>query len=54
MNPAIKIRAEWDGNFTLIVDGKVVLERRPRAEIQEKAAFIDTALAVESLRKAGP
>ena len=37
-NPRLVRRAEWDGTFSLLLDGEVILERRPLAEIERRNA----------------
>jgi hypothetical protein len=51
MASEITQRAEWDGSFSLLLDGEVILERRPLEEIEEKANTLSLAL---KLRQATP
>lgn len=44
-------RAEWDGTFSLLFDGEVILERRSLAEVQEKEAFLQGYLALPRAEK---
>lgn len=37
-------KPEWDGTFSLLLDGEVIVERKPLAEIEEKEAFIQARL----------
>jgi hypothetical protein len=37
-------RAEWDGTFSLLLDGEVIVERRSLAEIEQKEAFLEARL----------
>jgi hypothetical protein len=49
MNPRITRRTEWDGTFTLLLDGEPISERvaLPALETQEK--FLDALLQVKGL-----
>ena len=45
-NPRLVRRAEWDGTFSLLLDGEVILERKPLAEIEEAEGFVDVDLII--------
>lgn len=47
----IQIRDEWDGTQTLLLDGEVVLERQPKAEVEEKANVLRMALLFKGIDK---
>ena len=37
-------RVEWDGTFSLLLDGEVILERRALEVVEEKANTLSLAL----------
>ena len=45
-NPRLVRRAEWDGTFSLLLDGEVILERKPLAEIEDADAYVDALLSL--------
>lgn len=49
MNSRITRRAEWDGTFTLILDGKPISERIPLPTLEAQEQFLDTMLRVKGL-----
>jgi hypothetical protein len=49
-NPRITRRAEWDGTFSLLVDGEVIRERRPLAEVEEAEAYVGALLALPRVK----
>jgi hypothetical protein len=50
----IEVKDNWDGTQTLLLDGKVVLERRPKAECEEKANVLRMALLFKGVDKVPP
>lgn len=49
MSPTISQRTEWDGTFTLLLDGEVILERKAKAEIEAAANYLGALLKVRGL-----
>ena len=45
-NPRLVRRAEWDGTFSLLLDGEVILERRPLEVIEEAEAYVGALLSM--------
>ena len=45
-NPRLVRRAEWDGTFSLLLDGEVILERKPLAEIEDAEAYVGALLSL--------
>jgi hypothetical protein len=50
----ITIRDEWDGTQTLLLDGEVVLDRKPKAEVEEKANVLRMTLLFKGVDKPAP
>ena len=50
----IEIRDNWDGTQTLLLDGDVVLERKPKAEVEEKANVLRLSILFAGLDKSEP
>jgi hypothetical protein len=50
----IQVRDNWDGTQTLLLDGEVVLERKPKAEIEQKANVLRLAIMFKSLDRIVP
>ena len=44
MSERITRRAEWDGTFSLLVDGQVVSARQPLAVIQDQQTYLETGM----------
>jgi hypothetical protein len=47
-NTRLMRRAEWDGTFTLLLDGEAVLTRKPLETIEEAEAYLGAKLALPS------
>ena len=41
MSERITRRTEWDGTFTLLLDGAVIVERRPLADIEVYQRYLE-------------
>jgi hypothetical protein len=50
----ITIRDEWDGTQTLLLEGEVVLERKPKAEVEQKANVLRLAILFKGVDKVDP
>jgi hypothetical protein len=50
----IDIRDNWDGTQTLLLDGVTVLERKPKAEVEEKANVLRMAILFKGVDKVPP
>ena len=50
----IIIRDEWDGTQTLLLDGEIVVERKPKAEVEEKANVLRMAILFKGVDKSAP
>jgi hypothetical protein len=51
MNPRITRRAEWDGTFTLMVDGEPVSGRLSLIVLEPLEKFVDAMLKVKGLEE---
>jgi hypothetical protein len=45
-NPRLQRKAEWDGTFSLLLDGEVIRERRPLAEIEEAETYVGALVSL--------
>jgi hypothetical protein len=41
MSERIVRRAEWDGNFSLLLDGQVIIERKPLGDVEVYQHFLE-------------
>lgn len=42
-------RAEWDGTFSLLLDGEVIVERKSKSEVDAVADYLGAFLKVRGL-----
>lgn len=49
MSPIISQRAEWDGTFSLLLDGEVIIERKAKAEVEAAANYLNALLKIRGL-----
>lgn len=47
----IVIRPEWDGNYSLLLDGEIILERVHRRECEQKANVLRMAILFKGVEK---
>ena len=50
----IEIKDEWNGTQTLLLDGEIVLERKPKAEVEQKANVLRMALLFNGIDRTPP
>jgi hypothetical protein len=50
----IEIKNEWNGTQTLLLDGEIILERKPKAEVEEKANVLRMALLFKGIDRVTP
>ena len=50
----IVIRDEWNGTQTLLLDGDVILERRPKEEVEQKANVLRLAIMFKGVDRIVP
>lgn len=48
MNPRIEMITEWDGSFTVKLDGEPVLIRQPYPDAFRRAQYLDLKLALDT------
>lgn len=51
MNSRIEVILNWDETYSVKLDGELVLVRKSRQECDQKAAFLDAFLTVDSFQK---
>jgi hypothetical protein len=47
-------KSEWDGTFTLLLDGEAVLTRKPLETIEEAEAYLGAKLALPAPKRVIP
>lgn len=46
MSERITRRAEWDGTFSLLLDGEIMMERKPLTVVEEGQAFLELSIGL--------